>query len=164
MVHKDQSSFCIPFSLYGPGKFIYQTSAFPSPCSCLLPLSSPKSLPLISFSFLLRFFFFFFKRRWYFRWGFSHFGELLNFPRSLPCIHVTKLLFDFLLFICLIVNLILRPSRKNPEQWGNFLPLWQRWRKIFMSFVTEFTVKNSLNKILMGKKGVQWFVYIPVFL
>ena len=31
-----------------------------------------------------------------------HFGELLSFSGSLPCIYVIKLLFDFLMLICLM--------------------------------------------------------------
>ena len=34
--------------------------------------------------------------------GFSHFDEVLSFPGSLPCINAIKLLFNFLLLICLM--------------------------------------------------------------
>ena len=38
--------------------------------------------------------------------GFGHLGEWLSFPGSLPCLHVIKLLFDFLCYLP-HVNLIL---------------------------------------------------------
>ena len=60
--------------------FIYQTFAFPSPCE--LPSSSLRSqttTPLLSLAV-----------DGVYDEGFGHFGELLSFPGSLPCVHVIK--------------------------------------------------------------------------
>ena len=55
--------------------------------------------------------------------GFSHFGKLLRFPGSLPCIHVIELSFIFFFLVDLShVNLLLRPARRIPK--GSFLPFF----------------------------------------
>lgn len=53
-------------------------------------------------------------------WG--HFDELLSFSVSLPCIHVSKLMW-FPLVNLSHVNLILRPSRRTQKGRGKIFPL-----------------------------------------
>ena len=88
---RDQSPLCVPLDRAQP-TFLYQTFAWSSlgqlPSH---PFWNPKPLPPTS-SFV-------FNWRWYLRWGFHTFGELLILPGSLPCICLIKLLCDFLIFI-----------------------------------------------------------------
>ena len=70
--------------------------------NCLPPLWNTKPRPQTSSSF--------FSWRCCLRWGLQPFWWA-SFPGFLPCTYVTKLLFDFLLLICL--SLILRPARRT---------------------------------------------------
>ena len=95
--------------------FLYQTFAWPSlgqlPSH---PFWSPKPLPPTS-SFV-------FNWRWYLRWGFHPFGELLILPGSLPCICLIKLLCVFLIFISFIsVEFLGQPE--EPRRIEGNLPL-----------------------------------------
>ena len=49
-----------------------------------------------------------------------HFSELLSFPGSFPCVHVTKLSFDFLLLICLMSILFLNQPEEPTGVEENF--------------------------------------------
>ena len=91
--------------------------------NCFPPLWSPKPLPPISC--------FVFSWRWYLRWWLGHFGQLLNFPGFLPCIHVIKLVW-FSPVILSHVNLILTPARRT-----------YKGRRIFLLSLEVNTWNNS---------------------
>ena len=91
---RDQSPLCVPLSLYGPANIYFPNVCFSISISIAsLPFEVPNHYPQTS-SFV-------FSWIWYSE-SFSYFGELLSFPVSLACVHVIKLLFDFLLLICLM--------------------------------------------------------------
>ena len=84
-VHSVSCCLCLP----------QQTLAFPSPCELSSSTwRSQTTTPNILFCLLLKIVF---KVR-----ALAILGKFLSFPGSLPCIHVIKLLLNFLLLTCLM--------------------------------------------------------------
>ena len=87
---------CVLLSLQAQETFIFQTFAFPSPCELpSFPLKSQTTAPYILFCLQLKMVF-------KVRTVAISMSYSCIFPGSLSCIHIIKLLFAFLLLICLM--------------------------------------------------------------
>ena len=105
---------CVPLSLHGLANICLPNIFFSISMSiAFLPLEVSNDCPQILFFSLAEIVF----------KDFSHFGTLLSFPGSLPCIHVIKLLFDFFLVNLSHASLILnQPEGPTRVEEYFFLP------------------------------------------
>ena len=112
--------------------------------NCLPLLWSPNLLPLTSSVF---------SWRWYSRWDFGHFTELLISSGSVSCIQVIK---TFVYFLPLIYfNLILRPPRKTRKGRGKHLPSWQ-WSTRVMDHALHVSLAHPTSPLPYQAPGLMW--------